>query len=128
MVHDLDGSDLMTARWASDAERVATTEIVDALAAVGITAGIWHTGGGCMALGVQVNRPSAPEGYDAEHVLITNGDAGLPDGDGIFVGHYDEADREEGEMLIERERGPYDVAEVVCAVARVVAAAKTDGE
>ena len=106
-------------QYRTDEERDATEAVIAALAAVDIRAEHWPTGGGCMALRVEVSPGWDDRGY-ADEILITNGDASLPNGSGIVVGHYDGDEREEGEMLVEQETGSYDVAEIVRTVAGVV--------
>lgn len=58
-----------------------TTEVLDTLHRAGYRAETVPTGGGCEA--VEVAR------RNGERVLITNGDAELPDGEGLWVGLYD---------------------------------------
>lgn len=59
--------------------------IIEQLADAGVTAYVSGTGGGCEA--VQIDLGTAADGYE-DYVLITDGDAALPDGVGAYVGRY----------------------------------------
>lgn len=81
--------------------------LADALAAHGLTFTPGSTGGNCMAL-----MADTPTGGD---FLITNGDAGLPDGDGeIYLGDYAPAlDGEAYGAIMLGDHSPEDIARVV---------------
>lgn len=96
-----------------------TTAILAALTAAGLRAEVIPTGGNCWAIGVTApDAPSRGLYPDEESVLVTDGNAGLPeDSDpGVWAGRYDD-----GDVIAERWIPEATPADVVGAVLELLA-------
>lgn len=72
-----------------------TDRLVEALRAKSLKAEIASTGGGCMAVVVVVTKAVG----DFAEILVTDGDADLPDGEYSVVGYYDGEGYDDGVFL-----------------------------